>query len=242
MELSSRTSERLSQAELVQADYSPNNAINEQLADKSLISVVAPAGEGKSFVMENTATRYESFSLVTGWTSREEETRDTPGRYTYFPHTDDGVNHLLDMADRGDLVQYVVHPTTKRLYGSFIEDYHTPYNLLDTQSGAVAALRRIAFRKHHVIGLVSEPRDWIARFVERYPENTEERRKRLGEAIISLRWETAQPRHEITWIKNHKDNPDQTSIDIFRVATVHTHTPDLSDLAYGSLAAAKGLL
>lgn len=242
MELSSRTTERLHLAELVQADYAPNADINEQLADKSLISVVAPAGEGKSFIMENTARRYQSFSLVTGWTSREEEARDTPGRYTYFPHTDDGVNHLLDMADKGELVQYVVHPTTKRLYGSFIEDYHTPYNLLDTQSGAVAALKRIAFRRHHVIGLVSEPGDWIERFIERYPDDSEERRKRLGEAVISLRWEIAQPRHEITWIKNHKNNADQTSLDILRVATMNTHTKDLSELAYGALATAKGLL
>jgi putative alpha-1,2-mannosidase len=98
------------------------------------------------------------------------------------------------------------------------------------------------FAQHNVIGLVSELHHWKKRFLERYPDNTDERRKRLGEAIISLRWEVAQPRHEITWIKNHDGDPDRTSLELFRVATLNTRTADLSRLAYDSLAIAKSLL
>jgi hypothetical protein len=124
-----------------------------------------------------------------------------------LPHDDANVTMLLDKIQRGEVVQYAVHPTSGRFYGSEITDYGRAFNMLPALSGIVNSLRRLPFQTTHVIGLAVDPDIWLRRFYERYPEPSDERTKRLNEAAVSLQW-LLDPANlqEITWVDNSSSN------------------------------------
>jgi hypothetical protein len=123
-----------------------------------------------------------------------------------LPHDNANLTVLLDKIQRGEVVQYAVHPTSGRMYGSEITDYPKPFNMLATLSGIVNHLRQLPFQTTHVIGLAVEPDIWLRRFYDR-PMGPEEQTKRLQEAAVSLEW-LLDPAHipEITWVNNTSED------------------------------------
>lgn len=200
--LSSDVTTRLQQAASRQSSYVPNAAITAQLKEKNLIMFVGPAAVGKSYLMNHIVDRDIDFGRVSVFTTRDARPDDEPGMFRTIPHDDQNVTQLLDKIEAGEVVQYAVHPTSGRIYGSEITDYAKPFNMLATLSGIVNSLRQLPFQTTHVIGLAVEPDVWLRRFYDR-PMSPDEQSKRLGEAIVSLEW-LLDPAHipEITWVNN----------------------------------------
>jgi len=190
-------------------------AVAAQLKEKNLIMFVGPASVGKSFLMNHIMEHDIDFGRVSVFTTREARPDDEPGMFRNLPHDDANVTALLGKIQRGEVVQYAVHPTSGRIYGSEITDYGRPeitdygrpFSMLATLSGIVNTLRKLPFQTTHVIGLAVDPDIWLNRFYERYPEPSDERTKRLQEAAQSLQW-LLDPAHiqEINWIDNSSSN------------------------------------
>jgi len=219
--LSQATLARLDHIRDVAPSYMPNDETLQKLTGTVLIELIAPAAEGKSRIMDEVAALDPDFSYVTGLTTRSPEARDVAGRYRYF-NSDQEINELADSVDKRELVQYVTHPTTKHIYGSSPEDYRTVYCLLDTLYSAVADLDEIPFKAIFKIAIVSDGKEWMARFLERYPEANEERAKRLKEAKQCLEWQLQQDPQSIIWIENKMGEADQAARELVSIARGET--------------------
>lgn len=198
---------RVTEAARLQTTYMPNATVTAQLKEKNLVMFVGPASVGKSFLMNRIMERDVDFGRVSVFTTREARPDDEPGMFRNLPHDDANVTMLLDKIQRGEVVQYAIHPTSGRFYGSEITDYGRAFNMLATLSGIVNTLRQLPFQTTHVIGLAVDPDVWLQRFYQRYPEPSDERTKRLQEAAQSLQW-LLDPAHiqEINWVDNTSSN------------------------------------
>jgi len=215
--LSPQVTARLNQAAAQQIAYTPNQAVASLLNEKNLIMFVGPAAVGKSYLMNRITEQDIDFGRVSVFTSREAREDDEPGMFRYIPHDDAHISQLLDKIDTGEVVQYAIHPTSGRIYGSEITDYAKTFNMLATLSGIVNSLRQLPFVTTRVIGLAVDPDIWLQRFNSR-PMSTEERAKRLSEAIFSLEWLLAN-RQEIEWVDNTSSDESvavQAVIDIVK--------------------------
>ena len=198
--LSSVIEEQLRQIASQESTYTPNGTVGKELRTKHLIIVVGPAATGKSYLMNRIIEHDQDFGRVSVFTTREARQDDEPGMFRCLPHNDRNVSELLETIRSGNAVQYAVHPTSGRIYGSLLTDYPKTYNMLATLSGIVNHLRELPFARTYVIGLVSEPEIWLKRFYDRYPKASDERTKRLEEAIVSLKWLlTPENQSHIIW-------------------------------------------
>lgn len=200
--LSPQVAARLAQAAQMQTTYAPNASVSEQLQKKNLVMFVGPAAVGKSYLMNKIVDQDIDFGRVSVFTTREARDDDEPGMFRNIPHDDTNVSALLDKIQRGEVVQYAVHPTSGRIYGSEITDYSKPFNMLATLSGIVNSLRQLPFETTHVIGLAVDPDIWLQRLNGR-PMDPDERVKRLNEAVVSLQWLLDMANmQEIKWVNN----------------------------------------
>ena len=135
----------------------------------------------------------------------------------------------MNQIDDKQVVQYIGHPTTHKLYGTFPSDYHSPYSLLDTLYNNVDDLDAIPFKSAHKIAVVSNPDEWISRFIERYPSNNEDRSKRISEAILSLRWAINLNPTTVNWLENPYN---QISITATNVIALTKHNQPGRNLQY----------
>jgi len=230
MTLSPATLARLERAVQSKPTYTPNSATSDILHSKSMIEFIAPAAEGKSSMMLLIEKIDKDFSFVTGFTTRQHESRDPDGIYQYF-NSDEEMSYLLDRIEAGSVTQYVQHPTTKYLYGSLPEDYRSEYNMLDVLYSAVEGLETLPFKKIIKIALVSRGSEWIARLLERYPEPSEERTKRINEALQCLSWTLEQPKTSLLWVENKSGDMDATAKHIIDLIKTDSPSEDFSHLA-----------
>lgn len=211
--LSPAVRQRLEAARQLQAHYRPNDEVCALLADKTLVMCVGPTAIGKSFIMNKAVELDDEFQRVSVFTTREPREDDEPGMFQPLMHDDENVWALLDQMERGELVNFAIHPNTGRIYGTTPEDYSAKYNLLATLSGAVAQLQALPFASTHLIGLGSH--DWRQWMLERYPEDSSERQKRLREAISSLEWLLKTP--GVTWLENPAGQGKQTAQQLINI-------------------------
>lgn len=230
--LTKSTLRLLSKAEEHQDEYIPKTeAIFRQLANKAIIMFVGPVAVGKSTIMEKISSINHDYRLVTDFTTREPRTDDDPNKYRHIPHNEENVLNILKQIKNGELVQYMIHPSTGRIYGSTIDDYKSEYNLLDVMAGGVDSIAKLPFKFNRVFGVVAEPDVWINRLDSRYGPETEsdEKIKRLGEAALSLNY-LSQAKN-IDWVNN--TNPDiyKTSSDLIYCIENKKKTKDYQCLA-----------
>lgn len=204
--LSPQTTARLAQAATRQTTYTPNQSVALALKEKNLVMLVGPAAVGKSYLMNKILDHDIDFGRVSVFTTRDARPDDEPGMFRYIPHDDEHISQLLDKIDAGEVVQYAVHPTSGRMYGSETTDYTKSFNMLATLSGIVDSLRQLPFETTRVVGVAVDPDIWFQRFNSR-PMTPDERGKRLSEALVSLKW-LLDPAHtqEIIWINNTSSN------------------------------------
>lgn len=213
--LSSETKKRLAAAQQNETTYRPNDAIAAELAGKTLVMFVGPVAVGKSFLMNHVAEADKDFSRVSVFTTREARPDDEPGMFRYLPHDDAHVSKLLDKIENGEVVQYAVHPTSGRIYGSEAADHSNKFNMLATLSGAVAQLQQLPFKDTVVLGVVARPEFWKKRLKKRYPTPNKEEAKRLREAVLSLDWLLSH--EEVKWIDNSGANADDAMQSIVNI-------------------------
>jgi guanylate kinase len=191
---------RLDEAKANEAAYRPNDAVRQKLAEKTFVMFVAPVAVGKSFLMNYVADAEPLFSRVPVFTTREPRKDDEPGMFRHVPHDSTHLDKLLGQIERGEVVQYIVHPTTGNIYGSMPEDYASEITMLATLSGTVELLRRLPFKKTVAIGVAASPEVWMQRIDARYPDRGAERKKRLAEARTSLDWLLSTS--YVKWVNN----------------------------------------
>lgn len=208
--LSAAVNARLILARDNQPRYQPNSLICKQLQEKSIVMCVGPVAVGKSFVMNRVVTIDNDFQRTPVFTTRDARSDDEPGMFRIQPHNDTSVSKILDQIDAGEIVQYAVHPTSGRIYGTTINDYPGKFNLLAMLSGGVSQLQQLPYASTHVIGFATQPQTWKQWLTDRYPVPSDERQKRLKEATVSLEWLLNNPT-SVRWVENSADNPNQAA-------------------------------
>ena len=218
--LSQRVRDRLLLARSLETSYQPNATISKALAEKTLVMLVGPAAVGKSFLIRHIIEIDSSFNRVPVFTTRDPRPDDEPGIFRNYPHNDESLSSLFDKIEKKEIVQYAIHPTSERLYGTAINDFSGEFNLLATLSSVVTHLQQLPFKQTYVIGLAARPDIWKQRFNVRYPQKNDEQAKRLQEAIASLEWLLAgRQRSVVKWVDNSSEQPDnaiQSVIDIVK--------------------------
>jgi hypothetical protein len=206
-------------------------AIAKQLEAKTLVLVVAPTSMGKSTVINRVTELDERFGTVGSFTTRDPRPDETGKQFTYIPHSDEGLGKLFERIKKQEIVQYMVHPTTKHLYGTDISHYPKQYNLLDFIYKNIEGIRKLPFAASPVISISAEPSQWLYWFNLRFPEGHPERHKRRDEAIACLRWLLAQQIHLVHWVVNTPGNIDAAAQEVIRIG-LGSHTNDLSGRVY----------
>jgi len=193
-------------------------AIARQLASHTLTMIVAPAAMGKSFVMNRAVELDTEFQRTPVFTTRAARPDDEPGMFRTVPHDDKHVGQILDDIDAQAVVQYAIHPTNATIYGTVAGDYESKrYNLLATQSNAVASLEQAGFEQTYTVGLIASPGTWQQWFERRYRGGDQaERGKRLAEAVLSLDWLLAQP--DIAWLINDEGQGEQAAKELVAIS------------------------
>lgn len=243
--LSKEVQKRLETAREAAGEYRPKHSVARQLGERTLIMLVGPPATGKTSVIEKMVELDPNFSQVSIFSTRDPRPDDNPDMFRLLPHDDESVTELLDHIELGRAVQYAVHPTQDRIYGTDPEDYRSEYNLLATLSGAVDQFRQLPFKSTHTIGLTAEPAIWAGWFNARYPAAAPDRQKRLEEAILSLDWQLdTKRRASIAFVKNIEGDPSaaaQEIINTVRTGEIDTGSDAMSQ-AYGMRVWARGAL
>lgn len=74
-------------------------------------------------------------------------------------------------SNKRELVQGMVHPTTRFVYGSELPDYGDgSIALLDVVPKAVKSMKRLPFKDSHIIEVVASPDTWYSRVISRSEE------------------------------------------------------------------------
>jgi guanylate kinase len=210
--LSSETQNRLNALVELQASFDPNETIKRALGLKTLTMLVGPSQIGKSTSLRLAEEMAPGFVRIPSFTTRSRLPRDTDGLYRYVNHNDDNeMKNLISSIEERNIVQFVIHPETKSLYGSDLADYKDEHALVDTLYNNVEQMRRVGFGKTVTAALVAQPEEWLSRFINAYPLSNEEHIKRLREGTQSLTWMLDQDEESLFWIQSKKANVQATS-------------------------------
>ena len=238
--LSQEAQRRIEKTKALQNNYQPNAEIADQLNEKILIMIVAPAVMGKSAVMKEAEKIAGNFKRVPVFTTRQARADDDTDMFRVHPHSETTIDQILTKIEERSVVQYMVHPTLGTFYGTELQDYPAEYNMLPTISNVVEHLRNLPFKRTITIGLIAEPQTWVRWFNERYPEQTEERSKRTQEAITSLSWLLEQPEDSILWLINNDDKLPETAAQLITISKKQQEeTTEARELAQACLQVAR---
>ena len=210
--LSDATIKRLKRAEQQQFHYTPGDQATNIIKQKNLIMVVGPSSVGKTFIMNDIITKRDDAAMVVVFTTRGKRADDYNGQFIYYEHNDQDVNFLLDAIEQRAVVQYAIHPTSGRIYGTFPDGLPANYNLLATLSNTVEYLRGLPFNHTATLGIIVEPSQWDIWFDKRFAKSSPERLHRLKEATMSLEWLLSSPEDTIKWVINHTGNTDELNL------------------------------
>jgi guanylate kinase len=207
--------------------YQPSLRTVETLKQKTLVMLVGPVAIGKSYLIGQVSAIDPEFKQVSVFTTRDQRPDDDPALFRILPHTNKTLFEIQNKIQQGDLVQFTVHPTTGRIYGTEPQNFSVRYNLLPMLASAIDDRIQKPFARAHILFIVARPEIWKRWLDTRYPVKSEERTKRIQEAIISLKWALAenQPYH-ITWIENSVENPERTIEDITNIVKYNQQDTD----------------
>lgn len=182
------------------------------LADKVLVMIVGPSAIGKSTLMNEVVRQNSEFGRVKSFTTRPPRDNDEPNQYFYL-----STDEAKQLQKESKAITYAVYPTTGQIYGTIADSYQFPYNLLDTLSGSVEEYRKLPFKKTVTISLTATPHQWHDWLLERYPEPSEERTKRLLEAKQSINWSLSQT-SDHHWVLNEVGKQAETAQLVIKIA------------------------
>jgi hypothetical protein len=213
--LSPDTIGKLNDLMLKQAAYKPSAAVQQAIADKTLIMLVGATCMGKSTLMSSLAHANSYIRMASSITSRPPRP-DDPSTYTYYEQSDKGLAPLFERIERGELVNYAINPYNHLVYGRAPTDYPGDVNIGDYFSSVVDQFRHLGFKQIIALTVVSEPADWLRRFENRFPPEHPQRISRLQEAAESLRWSLGQT-HDHLWLVSKEDKQDEMVQNLYHV-------------------------
>lgn len=211
--------QKLTELKELQDVYMPNQQVAAELQTKTLIMLVGPTCVGKTTIMQEVVQTDKHFAITGTFTTRERREDDHSKNYAYIPHNDQGIAQVYDMVKSGKAVQYALHPTSGRIYGSDISHYPKEFDMLDTLSAAVANIEQLPARKTVVIGVAVAPEHWRQWFGIRFPAGHPDRHKRLLEAIQSLQWLLDRPEGTMHWVVNAPNELAEAAQRIIAIST-----------------------
>ena len=192
--LNSQTIAQLQALRSQQATYQQRPEDKQKLAERTVLAFVGAACEGKNTLMDAAVALDERLHIIGTLTSRPPRDSDKGLPYTYYEHTDAGLQSLFQAIDERSLVQYfVAAQAPNHVYGSMPRDYPGEYNLGDYFSASIADMRTRGFRKVVALTIITPPEVWLERFDARFPPGHELRTYRRNEAIESFTWSLDQP-------------------------------------------------
>jgi len=184
----------------------------ESLRDKTLVMIVGPTAIGKSTLMHEVARLDSRFGYVQSFVTRPMRSGETS---TYRHISQDEAKSLREA---GKAVTYFEHPTTRVIYGTTVGSFTHRFNLLDTLSGTVDRYRSLPFEHTVTISLTADPDAWTGWLAKRFPDMSEDRTKRLREAIGSIEWSLAQT-HDHHWVVNTSTDLTAAAEQIIAIAS-----------------------
>lgn len=194
--------------------YVPNNEVEDYIADTRFVGVIGPAAVGKSHLINYLTRTDERFGKVWSFATRDPRPDDTPDIMRTIEPTDENLEALVTQIEKGEVVNYAIHPTTLQIYGTMPESYpETEFALMPTLANSVRQLDRIPFKSHHYIGLVTDTLTYD-QFVQSRAMPPHEKLKRLGEAAASLDWLLSQPDDNVTIVINEVRKEAQVAAEV----------------------------
>lgn len=198
-------------------EYVPSGAVCEALSKVTMVPLVGPFAVGKSACMDEVRGIDPGFGRVQSFTTREPRAGEEPSEYRWLKHDPTNLDRILGWVRRGELVQYVIHPTTGNVYGSDLSDFARPYTMLDALSNSIAPLRALPFKDMVEITLVVEPCEWEALSrVRKEQVDKAELEKRLREGVKSLTWSLEQG-DDMAWVANQRGALRKTAEEIIGI-------------------------
>ncbi len=161
--------------------------------------IVGPAAIGKSTLMRTVSKLDTRFGYVRSFTTRP----DRGDGQTTYRHITNGEADQIKTS--GEAITFLEHPTTGIIYGTDAASYSAEINLLDTLATTVNLYRSLPFKRTITISLTADPDDWETWLRARYPVASEERNKRLAEAVLSIDWSLEQ-KNQSHWLINRQND------------------------------------
>ncbi|HEX8182668.1 MAG TPA: hypothetical protein VF575_03640 [Candidatus Saccharimonadales bacterium] len=186
--------------------YQPASEIVDQIGRVGLVAMVAPFAVGKSTISKTICDIDTDFSRVRCFTTRSIRPTEGEDAYDFRGNSTDALRKIATEIKEGQIVQYVVHPTTGDVYGSHADQYATRYCLLEALPGSIPQLEDLPFKSLAKICLAVEPGVWKERVQERLIIGDEDNiKKRLQEGISNIEWALGQ--NDVSLIDNSTANP-----------------------------------
>lgn len=199
-------------------EYEPSEKICAELSKRTIIMFSEPFAVGKTTLMQSVEKASDDCSRIRDFTTRPCRSSYEEENYRFIPHDEENLQAIIRKAANRELVQGMVHPTTRFVYGSELADYGDGATvLLDAVPKAVEAIEQLPFRNSRIIEVVASPDVWHSRVTARGDQHDEsDMQARIKEARHNLKW--ALGRDDVVWIDNSGDIEEATSctLDVIR--------------------------
>jgi hypothetical protein len=170
------------------------------------VAIVAPFAVGKSTISRTVCDIDPEFGRVRSFTTRESRPGESLDSYDFRANTIDALRTIAAEINEGQLVQYVVHPTTGDVYGSHVDQYASRYCLLEALPGSIPPLTKLPFGSLAKICLAVEPSVWQGRVQERLASHDALTiKKRIREGIDNIEW--ALDEDDVSLVDNSTNDP-----------------------------------
>lgn len=185
-------------------EYEASTATLDALREKTMIPLLGPFAVGKTTLMDEVVQMHHSqFHRVRSFTTRKPRSGESLETYTFLEHSETTLRKIQEEAEKRELVQFMVHPNTGKVYGSTLDDYGTTPNvMLDIVPKALPPIEALPFKRIEKIEVVAVPQLWKDRMQQRFIDNDPtDIANRLTEADDNLTWALEQG-DDITWLDN----------------------------------------
>lgn len=214
----SKDNQPIEQLDRILRGYKPSARIGAELSKRAMIMFSGPFAVGKTTLMQSTKKISDDYSTTRSFTTRPCRSPSEEENYRFIPHDEENLQAIIRKAANRELVQGMVHPTTRFVYGSELADYGDGSTaLLDVVPKAVEAIEQLPFRNSRIIEVVALPDVWHSRVTARGDQHDEsDIQARIKEARYNLKW--ALGRDDVVWIDNSGDIEEATSytLDVIR--------------------------
>ena len=211
--MTNKDNQPIEQLDRILRGYKPSARIGAELSKRAMIMFSGPFAVGKTTLMQSTEKISDDYSRTRSFTTRPCRSPSEKENYRFIPHNEENLQAIIRKAINKELVQGMVHPTTRFVYGSELADYGDGSTaLLDVVPKAVEAIEQLPFRNSRIIEVVASPDVWHSRVAARGDQHDESD----IQARHNLKW--ALGRGDVIWIDNSEDIEEATSytLDVIR--------------------------